>query len=162
MVEQPARAVEVFQACPLLAPGISAAAEESDPDDHMCMQCGLTFPSLAGVNCHIARAHPRLGDATVLKRYIGAWVCPCCGVAFRTMMRAIQHARPRVDCTNRCRNFILAGHVPLLCEDLLEALALEGSLHRRACRRKGLLVDCGSTPPAVVYRPSQGRCRCAA
>ncbi len=143
VLADPKAAAADMLACPLLAPcAVEEETEDSDPEEHKCMLCGFVSSSAAGVNCHMAKAHPgRSGsDSAHMKKFVGSSVCPCCGVDFRTRLRAVQHLRHRGDSNNGCRDVSLGGKAPMLGDEVVAELALGDRRHPHACLRAGIHV----------------------
>ena len=138
-MEGPGLAHDVMLGCPLRCAGNKADGHCSDAsdDEHLCMLCGVIFPSAAGVHCHAGHVHG-LGVSTAVKPLLAGSICPGCGIDFRTRIRFAEHLRPTGWIANDCRRHVLSGAVPRLDPSALAALDEGDRLLRKACREAGI------------------------
>ncbi len=137
VLQGPSRAGAVMAQFPLLSPCGPELDGEEEQDEFLSGACELSFPIRAGARVHRALVHGS-GANTAVKAYVGSSRCPACQRALRMRMCAVQHLRPRPDDTNRCREFVLGGHVPRLSAEAAAAADASDRAHQQACRRRGV------------------------
>ena len=123
--------------------GICPVAQDSEPDEWVCMQCEAApvFPSYRAYAMHRTVLH---GVRRDVRHYIVGTRCPACGVDYRQRIRALEHLHGR---SKRCRAMMEAGLLPRFPEPEVAAADAADRAHRRASNRAGIGIMAG--PPCI-------------